>query len=44
MPDLAPVLAQLDSDRDPARARLFELLRFRSISTDPAYDGECRSR
>jgi len=43
MPDLTPVLAHLDGDRDPALARLFELLRFRSISTDPAFDGECRA-
>jgi acetylornithine deacetylase/succinyl-diaminopimelate desuccinylase-like protein len=43
MPDLTPVLAHLDGDRDQALARLFELLRFRSISTDPAYDGECRA-
>ncbi|MFQ5565864.1 MAG: M20/M25/M40 family metallo-hydrolase, partial [Paracoccaceae bacterium] len=43
MPDLAPVLAHLDADRDQALARLFELLRFRSISTDPEYDGECRA-
>ena len=39
MIDLAPVLAHLDGDRDAALARLFELLRFRSISTDPAYNG-----
>ena len=43
MPDLAPVLDHLDSDREAALARLFELLRFRSISTDPAFDGECRA-
>ncbi len=43
MPDLSPVLDHLDSDRERALARLFELLRFRSISTDPAYDGECRA-
>jgi acetylornithine deacetylase/succinyl-diaminopimelate desuccinylase-like protein len=43
MTDLAPVLAHLDADRDAALARLFGLLRFRSISTDPAYDGECRA-
>ncbi|MGR3715208.1 MAG: dipeptidase [Thermohalobaculum sp.] len=43
MPDLTPVLAHLDGDRDQALARLFELMRFRSISTDPAYDGECRA-
>ncbi|MHA1529316.1 MAG: M20/M25/M40 family metallo-hydrolase [Alphaproteobacteria bacterium] len=43
MPDLSPVLSHLDSDREQALARLFELLRFRSISTDPAYDGACQA-
>ena len=43
MTDLAPVLAHLDGDREQALSRLFELLRFRSISTDPAYDGECHA-
>ena len=43
MTDIAPVLAHLDTDHDAALARLFELLRFRSISTDPAYDGECKA-
>ena len=43
MTDLAPVLAYLDADCESALVRLFELLRFRSISTDPAYDGECRA-
>jgi len=41
MPDLAPVLAHLDADREKALARLFELLRFKSISTDPAYKADC---
>ncbi len=41
MSDLAPVLAHLDADLDNALERLFALLRFQSISTDPAYDGEC---
>jgi len=43
MTDLAPVLARLDADRDNALARLFELLRFESISTDPAYAGQCQA-
>jgi len=42
MADLAPVLARLDADQDAALARLFELLRFRSISTDLAFADECR--
>jgi len=41
MTDLAPVLARLDADQDAAVARLFELLRFKSISTDPAFAAEC---
>ncbi len=37
---LDAVLARIDADLDAATARLFELLRIPSISTDPAYDGE----
>ena len=43
MSDLRPVLAHLEGDLDNALERLFALLRFRSISTDPAYDAECRN-
>ncbi len=42
MADLAPILSHLDADADQAVERLFELLRFQSISTDPAYDAECQ--
>jgi acetylornithine deacetylase/succinyl-diaminopimelate desuccinylase-like protein len=42
MSDLDPVLSHLDADLDNALARLFALLRFKSISTDPAYAGECQ--
>jgi acetylornithine deacetylase/succinyl-diaminopimelate desuccinylase-like protein len=42
MSDITPVLAHLDGDRKAALARLFDLLRYQSISTDPAYDGACR--
>ena len=42
MSDLASVLAHLDADRDAAVERLFRLVRFQSISTDPAYAEECR--
>ena len=42
MPDLSLVLAHLDADADAAVERLFELLRFPSISTDPAYGGDCQ--
>jgi acetylornithine deacetylase/succinyl-diaminopimelate desuccinylase-like protein len=36
------VLAQIDADLDEALQRLFRLVRFRSVSTDPAYAPECR--
>jgi len=39
---LPAVLAHLDQDREQALARLFELLRIESISTDPAFDADCR--
>jgi acetylornithine deacetylase/succinyl-diaminopimelate desuccinylase-like protein len=42
MTDLAPILAAADAGLDASLARLGELIRFRSISTDPAYAGECR--
>jgi len=40
--DLDSVLAAIDRDLDRSIERLFELLRIPSISTDPAYRGECR--
>ena len=43
MSDLDEVLAHLDGDLDNAIARLFETLRLKSVSTDPAYDGETRA-
>ncbi len=42
MSDLDAVLAHIDADRDAALERLFHLLRFKSISTDPAYADDCR--
>ncbi|MBL8584088.1 MAG: M20/M25/M40 family metallo-hydrolase [Rhizobiaceae bacterium] len=42
MPALSPVLAHIDAQLDTSLQRLFELLRIRSISTDPAYAGDCR--
>lgn len=43
MLDLSPVLARLDADQDAALERLFALLRFPSISTDPAHAADCRN-
>ena len=36
------VLGDIDTDLDNALSRLFDWLRIQSISTDPAYGGECR--
>ncbi|MGR3484744.1 MAG: M20/M25/M40 family metallo-hydrolase [Paracoccaceae bacterium] len=41
-PLLAPVLARIDADLDAALDRLCGLLRIASVSTDPAYDAQCR--
>ena len=41
MPAIDTVLAHLDLHRQPALDRLFELLRIKSVSTDPAFAGEC---
>ncbi len=38
---LPPVLSRIDAEQDAALARLMELLRIPSISTDPAYAGDC---
>ncbi|MGB3645954.1 MAG: M20/M25/M40 family metallo-hydrolase [Mesorhizobium sp.] len=42
MSQLAPVLDRLDQKLDHSLQRLFELLRLKSISTDPAFAAECR--
>lgn len=42
MPDLNAVLSHLDAHRQDAEARLFDLLKIESISTDSAFAGECR--
>lgn len=41
--DLARVLTQIDGDLDNSLNRLFALLRIKSVSTDPAFAGECRA-
>ena len=42
--DLNAVLAHIDADLDNSLERLFALLRIKSISTDPAYAGDCQAR
>ncbi|MFD0916998.1 dipeptidase [Pseudahrensia aquimaris] len=41
MSDIETVLSTVDSNLDASIERLFDLLRIESISTDPAYAGEC---
>jgi acetylornithine deacetylase/succinyl-diaminopimelate desuccinylase-like protein len=43
MSQLDAVLSRIDADLDPALERLLELLRIKSISTDPAFAGDCRA-
>ena len=43
MSDLEHVLARIDVDLDRSLDRLFEFLRIKSISTDPAYKDDCRA-
>jgi hypothetical protein len=40
MSAISPVLDRLDQDLDKSLDRLFDLLRIRSISTDPAFGGD----
>ena len=40
---LQPVLAHIDADIDGSLERLFALLRIKSISTDPAFAGDCKA-
>lgn len=42
MSDIDRVLSRIDSDFDNSLARLFDLLRIKSISTDPAFKADCR--
>ena len=41
MPNPSAALAALDTNLDAALARLFDLLRIKSISTDPAFAADC---
>ena len=43
MSDLDRVLTRIDTDLDAAQSRLFDLLKIKSISTDPAYTADCRT-
>ncbi len=43
MSDLDRVLARIDADLDRSLDRLFDYLRIRSISTDPAFKDDCRA-
>jgi acetylornithine deacetylase/succinyl-diaminopimelate desuccinylase-like protein len=40
---LPAVLARIDADLDNSLARLFTFLKIQSISTDPAYQGQCKA-
>ncbi|MFZ5689972.1 MAG: M20/M25/M40 family metallo-hydrolase [Pseudomonadota bacterium] len=40
---LPEVLDRIDADLDASLARLFDFLRIQSISTDPAYAGQCKA-
>ncbi|HTV68499.1 MAG TPA: M20/M25/M40 family metallo-hydrolase [Rhizobiaceae bacterium] len=42
MTKIAPVLDRLDKNLDQSLDRLFDLIRIRSVSTDPAYAADCR--
>jgi len=42
MSALEPVLNTLDNNLDKSLERLFDLLKIKSISTDPAFKSECR--
>ena len=42
-PQLQPVLDRIDADFDNSLARLFALLRIKSISADPHHAGDCKA-
>lgn len=43
MSDINATLNTIDASLEPALARLFDLLRIKSISTDPAFKQDCRN-
>lgn len=43
MSQIGNVLARIDQDIDKSTDRLFDLLKIKSISTDPAYKDDCRN-
>ncbi len=43
MSDLDRVLGRIDADLDQSLGRLFDFLRIKSISTDPAHKDDCRA-
>ncbi|WP_417680246.1 dipeptidase [Roseibium sp.] len=43
MSTIDKVLARIDTDLDNSLARLFDLVKIKSISTDPAFDKDCRT-
>lgn len=42
MADITPVLERADANLPQSLERLFDLVRIKSISTDPAFKAECR--
>jgi acetylornithine deacetylase/succinyl-diaminopimelate desuccinylase-like protein len=42
MTDISPILSTVDDNLTSSLERLFELVRIKSISTDPAFKAECR--
>jgi acetylornithine deacetylase/succinyl-diaminopimelate desuccinylase-like protein len=43
MAALETVLAKIDANLESALARLFQLIEIKSVSTDPAYAGDCKT-
>ena len=43
MGDVSAVLKQIDNGFEASLQRLFKLIRFPTVATDPKYDGDCRA-